>query len=68
MAGRDGRLEDRQKGRSNRLAQQAQRLREQASTLKFGVEREWLLRKARQFETAAHVRDWLKSPGLQPPK
>jgi hypothetical protein len=26
------------------------------------------LRKARQAETAAHINDWLTSPGLQPPK
>jgi hypothetical protein len=29
--------------------------------------REALLRKARQAETAAHIDDWLRSPGLQPP-
>jgi hypothetical protein len=27
-----------------------------------------LERKARQAETAAHIDEWLKSPGLQPPK
>jgi hypothetical protein len=33
-----------------------------------GVERETLLRKARQAETAAHIDEWLSSPGLQTPK
>ena len=31
-------------------------------------EREMLLRKARQAETAMHINDWLSSPGLQAPK
>jgi hypothetical protein len=30
-------------------------------------EREGLLRKARQAETAARVKQWVTSPGLQPP-
>ena len=32
-----------------------------------GLGREWLIRKARQAETVAHVYDWVKSPGLRPP-
>jgi hypothetical protein len=51
-----------------RLAQQAVRLRKQAQGTPFGVERERLLRKARQAETASHLSEWLRSPGLQPPK
>jgi hypothetical protein len=51
-----------------RLANQARQLREQAKTLPPGVEREELLRKARQTETASHMNEWLSSPGLQPPK
>jgi len=30
--------------------------------------REALLRKARQADTAAHIDNWLRSPGLQPPQ
>lgn len=30
--------------------------------------RELLLRRARQAETASHMKGWLRSPGLQPPK
>ncbi|MET3971321.1 hypothetical protein [Bradyrhizobium sp. S3.9.1] len=51
-----------------RLAKEAERLREQAKELPHGLERELLLRKARQAETGSHINDWLRSPGLQPPE
>jgi hypothetical protein len=51
-----------------RLADGARRLREQAKTLRPDHEREALLRKARQHETASHLTEWLTSPGLRPPK
>jgi hypothetical protein len=51
-----------------RLAQEARRVREQAKTMPPGIERENLLRKARQTETALHINEWLISPGRQPPK
>jgi hypothetical protein len=51
-----------------RLDQEAERLRTDADKLPPGIEREELLRKARQAETASHVNEWLSSPGLQPPK
>ncbi len=38
-----------------------------AKSLPVGKEREELLRKARQLETASHVNEWLSSPGLKPP-
>jgi len=50
------------------LATEAERLREEAMKLKPGVERDALLRKARQAETGSHVSDWLRSPELQPPQ
>jgi hypothetical protein len=52
---------------SDRLTQEARRLREEAEQLPHGMEREMLLRKARQAETGAHMGEWLLSPGLQPP-
>jgi hypothetical protein len=53
----------------DRLDQEIERLRAEAEKLPLGShEREILLRKARQAETAMHVNDWLSSPGLQPPK
>jgi hypothetical protein len=51
-----------------RLQQEALRLREQAKLLGPGALRESLLRKARQTDTAAHMDQWLRSPGLRPPK
>lgn len=52
----------------DRLAEEADRLREQAHKLPIGKEREELLRRARQADTVAHMTEWLTSPGLQPPK
>lgn len=51
-----------------RLADEAASLREQAKLLPPGVVREQVLRKARQAETGSHMSEWLRSPGLQPPK
>ena len=52
----------------SRLSAEAARLREEAKKLPHGIQREELLRKARQAETASHMSEWLTSPGLQPPK
>ncbi|WP_371260735.1 hypothetical protein [Bradyrhizobium sp. WSM2793] len=51
-----------------RLAEEAQRLREEASLLPHGPLREQVIRKARQCETGSHMSDWLRSPGLKPPE
>jgi hypothetical protein len=50
------------------VAQQAERLRGEVEKLPPGPARRALERKARQAETAAHIDEWLKSPGLQPPE
>jgi hypothetical protein len=52
----------------DQLASEAQRLREEADNLKPGVQREALLRKARQAETGSHMSDWLRSSDLLPPR
>lgn len=52
----------------DRLANESERLREEAEKLPHGPEREILLRTARQADIALHVDEWLSSPGLQPPK
>jgi hypothetical protein len=52
----------------DRLANEAHRLKEQAKEAPYGPQREMLLRKARQAETAAHISEWLASPGLAAPK
>jgi hypothetical protein len=51
-----------------RLAEEAQRLREEAKKLPPGPEQADLLRKAREDEMVAQMAGWIASPGLQPPK
>jgi hypothetical protein len=51
-----------------RLLAEATSLREQAKLLPYGPVREVTLKKARQTEAAAHMEEWLNSPGLRPPK
>ena len=50
-----------------RLSEEAERLRKEARGTPAGVERERLIRRARIAETAAHLREWLSSPGLKAP-
>ena len=52
----------------DRLADEARRLREEAELLPHGPVREAAIRRARQAETGSHINQWLRSPGLQPPK
>jgi len=52
----------------DRLAHEAERLREKARRVPAGKERESLLRKVRQLETALHIDEWLSSPGLRTPQ
>ena len=51
-----------------RLLEKAQKLRKQAQDTPPGIDRERLIRLARQVETASHISEWLRSPGLRPPK
>jgi hypothetical protein len=51
-----------------RLADEAARLRKEAQGTPLGIERERLIRRCRQAEVAAHMAEWINSPGLQPPK
>ena len=52
----------------DRLAHEAERLRQKALTVPARKERESLLRKVRQLETASQINEWLSSPGLQAPQ
>jgi hypothetical protein len=53
----------------DRLIVWADGVRKQADKLAPGPERDELLKKADQAETAARLDDeWVNSPGLQPPK
>lgn len=51
-----------------RMMNEAHRLEEAAKKMAPGKDREMLLRKARQTRTAAHINEWLSSPGLMSPK
>ena len=52
----------------DRLALWSEQVRAEAAKLQPGPEKEALLKKARQADTAAHLEDWANSPGLQQPK
>ena len=51
-----------------RLTEQAECLRKEAQGTPPGVQRDKLIRRARQLETASHMQDWLSSPGLRGPR
>ena len=51
----------------DRLQTWSNKEREQAAALPPGHERDALLRKARQADTASHLEERANSPGLQPP-
>ena len=51
----------------DRLAAWATEVRAQADKLPPGPERDALLKRARQAETASHIEDWANSSGLQSP-
>jgi hypothetical protein len=53
---------------AERLSEQAKRMRAEAKLLPPGPARDEMIRKAREAEIAAHLNEWLTSPGLQPPK
>jgi hypothetical protein len=50
----------------DRLASFAVEIRKKASELRPGPERDALLKRARQADTASHIDEWANSPG--PPK
>lgn len=52
----------------DRLVSFAKATRERASLLRPGAEKEELLKKARQADTAARLDDWANSRGLRSPK
>jgi hypothetical protein len=53
---------------NERLARSAAQLKEQARGMQPGREKDALMKRARQTEVAAHINDWLTSPGLRPPR
>jgi hypothetical protein len=48
--------------------QQLEAAKNEAEKLPYGKERQALVRKARQLETATKINRWLSSAELQPPK
>jgi hypothetical protein len=56
------------KSLQDRLKKFASDVRARAAELPPGTEKDELLQRARQADTASHVHDWAYSPGLQPPK
>jgi hypothetical protein len=52
----------------DRLEEMAEHCRQKAAHLPPGAERDELIRKARQAETALHLSEWVTSPGLRPPE
>ena len=51
----------------DRLATFAKDVRDKAEALPAGPEKEELLKRARQADTASHIDEWANSTGLQPP-
>lgn len=51
-----------------RIAEHAKEIRVKAAAMPPGRERDDLLCKARQAETASHMSTWISSPGLKPPE
>jgi hypothetical protein len=50
-----------------RISQRVKELEDQAWRMPPGHERDMLLRRARQTETASRINEWLTSPGLRSP-
>jgi hypothetical protein len=48
--------------------QQSEAAKSEAEKLPHGKERDALVRKARQLETASQINRWLSSPELKPPE
>jgi hypothetical protein len=49
------------------IAAEKTRLEEQLANVARGPERDALLKKIRQLDTASHLNEWLTSPGLRAP-
>jgi hypothetical protein len=51
----------------DQIASEKSKLEAQIAELPPSPQRDGLLRKIRQLETASHINEWLSSPGLQSP-
>ena len=52
----------------DRLTAFAEEARQKATELPPGPERDEMLKKARQADTASHLDAWANSPGVRPPE
>jgi hypothetical protein len=52
----------------DRIAAEKARLEAQLAKHKPGPQKDELLKKIGQLETASHMNEWLSSPGLRPPE
>jgi hypothetical protein len=52
---------------SAKRRERAEEMKRRAADMPYGKERDDMVRKARQLETASHLDEWASSPGLQPP-
>jgi hypothetical protein len=50
------------------IATEKAKLEAELATLRPGPQMDAIRKKIRQLDTAAHLSEWLTSPGLQPPK
>jgi hypothetical protein len=53
---------------ADQVAAEKKRLEEQIADSPHGPQRDAVVKKIRQLDTASHLSDWLRSPGLQPPQ
>jgi hypothetical protein len=51
-----------------RLTLEAARLKQAAAAFPAGEERDALINRARQYDNALHINEWLGAPGLEPPR
>ena len=51
----------------DQIAAEKAKLEAQVAKLPWSRQKDVLLRKIRQLETASHMNEWLTSPGLRPP-
>jgi hypothetical protein len=52
----------------DRIAAEKARLEAQVAKLAPGPQKDELLKKIGQLQTASHINEWLSSQGLEPPK
>lgn len=62
------RRSDQTQSLEQRLTDEAANLRKEARGTPPGIERDRLIRRARQAETALQMNEWLATSGLQSPK